>query len=79
VHHVGIIPCIGGRDPEAEARLAAALAKAPLTAVKSLRRAPEAPDSSCWLSGDGWWLSLVSLSESDAAGVGLPPAAAVRP
>jgi protein-L-isoaspartate(D-aspartate) O-methyltransferase len=58
VHHVGIIPCIGGRDPAAEDRLKAALAKAPITAVRSLRRAPEEPDASCWLSGDGWWLSI---------------------
>jgi protein-L-isoaspartate(D-aspartate) O-methyltransferase len=25
--------------------------------VKSLRRAPEPPDETCWLAGDGWWLS----------------------
>jgi protein-L-isoaspartate(D-aspartate) O-methyltransferase len=65
VHHVGVIHCIGGRDPEAEARLKEALAKSPLTAVRSLRRAPEEPDASCWLSGDGWWLSVAPVSESD--------------
>jgi protein-L-isoaspartate(D-aspartate) O-methyltransferase len=47
VHHVGIIACSGGRDPAAEARLAEAMAKAPLTAVQSLRRAPEEPDATC--------------------------------
>ena len=67
VHHVGIIPCIGGRNPAAEARLQQALEKAPLTAVQSLRRAPEEPDASCWLAGDGWWLSTAPVSESDAA------------
>jgi protein-L-isoaspartate(D-aspartate) O-methyltransferase len=68
VHHVGIIPCIGGRDPEAETRLKEALVKAPLTAVRSLRRAPEEPDASCWLAGDGWWLSNAPVSESSLAG-----------
>jgi protein-L-isoaspartate(D-aspartate) O-methyltransferase len=67
VHHVGIVPCIGGRDPEAELRLKEALAKAPLTAVQSLRRAPEEPDASCWLAGDGWWLSTAPVPQSGVA------------
>jgi protein-L-isoaspartate(D-aspartate) O-methyltransferase len=67
VHHVGIIPCIGGRDPEAESRLKEALTKAPLTAVQSLRRAPEEPDASCWLGGDGWWLSTAPVPEGGVA------------
>jgi protein-L-isoaspartate(D-aspartate) O-methyltransferase len=54
---VGIIGCTGGRDAEAETRLAAALARADYTAVKSLRRPPEEPDDTCWLTGEGWWLS----------------------
>jgi protein-L-isoaspartate(D-aspartate) O-methyltransferase len=53
----GIIACTGGRDPEAEARLAAALARTDYTAIKSLRRPPEEPDDTCWLMGEGWWLS----------------------
>jgi protein-L-isoaspartate(D-aspartate) O-methyltransferase len=53
----GIIPCVGGRDPDAEARLTAALAIADFTAVNSLHRPPEEPDDTCWLAGDGWWLS----------------------
>jgi protein-L-isoaspartate(D-aspartate) O-methyltransferase len=67
VHHVGIIPCIGGREPEAESRLKEAQAKAPLTAVQSLRRAPEEPDASCWLAGDGWWLSTAPVPEGGVA------------
>ena len=67
VHYVGIIPCIGGRDPEARARLNAALAKAPLTAVQSLRRSPEEPDASCWFEGDGWWLSTAPAPGAGAA------------
>jgi protein-L-isoaspartate(D-aspartate) O-methyltransferase len=54
---VGIIPCAGGRDPAAEERLGAALAKSDFTAVRSLWRAPEEPDHTCWLAGEGWWLS----------------------
>ena len=53
----GIIPCVGGHDPEADARLAAALARSDLTAVRSLRRASREPDATCWPAGDGWWLS----------------------
>jgi len=29
--------------------------------VKSLRLAPEHPDASCWLAGDGWWLSTAEV------------------
>jgi protein-L-isoaspartate(D-aspartate) O-methyltransferase len=54
---VGIIACTGGRDAEAEARLTAAAARADYAAVKSLRRPPEEPDETCWLTGEGWWLS----------------------
>jgi protein-L-isoaspartate(D-aspartate) O-methyltransferase len=61
VGRVGIIPCIGGRDPEAEARLNAALASSDFAAIRSLRRAPEEPDHTCWLAGDGWWLSTAEV------------------
>jgi protein-L-isoaspartate(D-aspartate) O-methyltransferase len=54
---VGIIPCVGGRDPAAEERLTAALARGDFTAIRSLRRAPDEPDHTCWLAGEGWWLS----------------------
>jgi protein-L-isoaspartate(D-aspartate) O-methyltransferase len=61
---IGIIPCIGGRDPVAEERLRAALARSRLATVRSLRRAPEQPDETCWLTGDGWWLSTAGVDES---------------
>jgi protein-L-isoaspartate(D-aspartate) O-methyltransferase len=64
----GIIPCVGGRNPDAEARLAEALATADYTAIKSLRRPPEKPDDTCWLAGEGWWLSTAEAD--DAAGHG---------
>ena len=61
---VGIIGCAGGRDDKAEGRLAAALARADYTAVKSLRRLPEEPDDTCWLAGEGWWLSTAPAEEA---------------
>lgn len=61
VNRTGIIPCVGGQDAEAERRLRAALQRADYTAIRSLRRMPEEPDSTCWLAGDGWWLSTDNL------------------
>ena len=54
----GIIPCVGGRNDAATARLQAALARSGFETIRSLRRAPETPDATCWLEGDGWWLSV---------------------
>jgi protein-L-isoaspartate(D-aspartate) O-methyltransferase len=65
VCRVGIIDCIGGRDPVAEAKLATAFgggrSAPPASLVRSLRCAPEEPDETCWLAGDGWWLSTAPL------------------
>jgi len=58
---VGVIPCVGGRDPAAEERLKTALARGDFTAIRSLRRAPEEPDDTCWLSGEGWGLSTAPV------------------
>ena len=64
---IGIIPCVGGRDPAAESHLSAALMHSRLTAVRSLRRAPDEPDETCWLAGDGWWLSTASVNENQSS------------
>jgi protein-L-isoaspartate(D-aspartate) O-methyltransferase len=53
----GIIPCAGGCDATAEAKLKAALARSGYDRIRSLRRAPDEPDETCWLASDGWWLS----------------------
>src|SRR5207245_3610703 len=58
----GMISCTGGRDPEAEARLRAALARSHFAAIRSLRRAPDEPDDTCWLAGEGWWLSTAPVA-----------------
>jgi protein-L-isoaspartate(D-aspartate) O-methyltransferase len=62
VSRTGIIACVGGRNAEAEMRLATALHTSPFTAIQSLRRAPEEPDDTCWLAGEGWWLSTSPVS-----------------
>jgi protein-L-isoaspartate(D-aspartate) O-methyltransferase len=58
---VGIIPCVGGRDPAAEEKLKAAFARGDVAVIRSLRRPPEEPDDTCWLAGDGWWLSTAPV------------------
>ena len=61
----GIIPCVGGRSPEAEARLKAALRVSYYAEIRSLRRAPEEPDDTCWLVGDGWWFSTAPVDAGE--------------
>jgi protein-L-isoaspartate(D-aspartate) O-methyltransferase len=58
VCRVGMIDCVGGRNPDAEAKLLAALKMSRFAPpVRSLRRPPDEPDETCWLAGEGWWLS----------------------
>ena len=52
----GFIGCRGGDDLEASRRLAAAIEGGGWRAVRSLQR-HSAPDGTCWLAGEGWWLS----------------------
>jgi protein-L-isoaspartate(D-aspartate) O-methyltransferase len=65
---IGIIPCVGGRNVEAEERLKAALQASYYTAIRSLRRPPEQPDRTCWLAGEGWWFSTTPISENHTGG-----------
>jgi protein-L-isoaspartate(D-aspartate) O-methyltransferase len=53
---VMIIPCVGARDEETAAKLSAAFKRGNWRDVKSLRRRTE-PDETCWVAGNGWWLS----------------------
>jgi len=64
VGSVGIYHCMSGRSEAAGAAVKAALER--LRADVAAGRPPErvaslrlegAPDDSCWLAGDGWWLS----------------------
>ena len=56
VSRTGIIPCVGGRDAGAEAKLKEALQRAPFDAVRSLRRAPEEPPETSWHAREGGWV-----------------------
>jgi protein-L-isoaspartate(D-aspartate) O-methyltransferase len=50
------IPCIGARSEASAEKLTKAFAQGKLAEVRSLRR-ESAPDETCWVAGDGWWLS----------------------
>jgi protein-L-isoaspartate(D-aspartate) O-methyltransferase len=51
------IPCVATAESGAIDVLSTAYGRGGSEAVRSLRRPPEAPDDSCWLAGEGWWLS----------------------
>jgi len=53
---VKFVPCIGARSATAARNLARAFQHGDWSKVKSLHRNDE-PGASCWISGDGWWLS----------------------
>lgn len=57
VSAVWIISCAGAQDPAQAEAIRQAFARGGEKEVKSLRLAPEPPDATCWLAGDGWWLS----------------------
>jgi protein-L-isoaspartate(D-aspartate) O-methyltransferase len=63
---VGMIPCVGGREPAAAERLTVALARGDFAAIRSLRRAPDEPDHTRWLAGEGWWLSTAPPAPAEA-------------
>ncbi len=54
---VKAIPCVVTVETGSADARAAALKRGGGEAVRSLRRAPDLPDDSCWLAGEGWWLS----------------------
>jgi protein-L-isoaspartate(D-aspartate) O-methyltransferase len=57
------VPCIGATDAHAVTALRAAFAEDEGRSVRSLRLAEhEAPDGSCWVAGQGWWLSRAEPS-----------------
>lgn len=57
----GFIPFEGARDPDVGRRLAAALRQDFGAAVKSLRRDSHMETDTCWLHGEGWCLSRLSV------------------
>jgi protein-L-isoaspartate(D-aspartate) O-methyltransferase len=72
VSDVGIYPCAGARERNAERALVRALAGGGRRFIRSLRVEPHTADGTCWLHGDGYCLSinppLVGDHGRDAAG-----------
>jgi protein-L-isoaspartate(D-aspartate) O-methyltransferase len=64
VSWIGIINCVSGRDSAAEERIKVAMARSRMTNIRSLRRGSDEPDETCWLAGEGWWLSTASVRPS---------------
>lgn len=64
VCRAAFIPCIGAEDPGASERLKQAYAAGGFEGIRSLVQGPEKPDSTCWLAGDGWWLSTRALADA---------------
>jgi protein-L-isoaspartate(D-aspartate) O-methyltransferase len=54
---VGVYPCEGGRDPDSEAALDAALQAGGPEKVTRLYRADDIPAERCWLRAPGWSLA----------------------
>jgi protein-L-isoaspartate(D-aspartate) O-methyltransferase len=68
VSRAGFIPCSGLQDAEAGRRLSAAFAAGGFESVRSFRL-DEPIDATCWLAGDGWWLSTLACASPGAAPV----------
>jgi protein-L-isoaspartate(D-aspartate) O-methyltransferase len=58
----GFIEFDGARDAAMARQLEDALGRDRGIAVKSLRRPPTEPDETCWLAGEGWWLSAATAA-----------------
>ena len=58
VSGVGIYPCAGARERDAERALVRALGGGGRRFIRSLRVDPHTADGTCWLHGDGYCLSI---------------------
>jgi protein-L-isoaspartate(D-aspartate) O-methyltransferase len=63
----GFVDFSGARDPELGRRLSDAFTRDRGIPVKSLRRTPTVPDGTCWLAGEGWWLSTSDIDGGQLA------------
>jgi protein-L-isoaspartate(D-aspartate) O-methyltransferase len=61
VSSVGIFPCIGAIEREADKRAAAALTRTDYDSLSTLRRDPHEQADSCWLHGPGFCFSTIVL------------------
>ena len=57
VSSVGIFPCIGAIEREADRRAAASLERTDYDSIASLRRDAHDQDGSCWLHGNDFCFS----------------------
>jgi protein-L-isoaspartate(D-aspartate) O-methyltransferase len=60
VSSVGIFPCIGAIERDADKRAAASLARTDYDSLSSLRRDSHDQDDSCWLHGNGFCFSTTA-------------------
>ncbi|HXM88418.1 MAG TPA: methyltransferase domain-containing protein [Candidatus Acidoferrum sp.] len=57
ISSVGIFPCIGGIEREADKRAASSLERTDYDSITTLRRDPHNQDESCWLHGEDFCFS----------------------
>jgi protein-L-isoaspartate(D-aspartate) O-methyltransferase len=69
------IGCVGARDTETGRKLTHAFRRKKVRDVRSLF-CNNSPDETCWVAGDGWWLSTAPLSGAPRAS---PPASIDSP
>jgi len=67
VSSVGIYPCTGARERNAEKALVGALAGGGRRFIRSLRVDQHTADGTCWLHGDGYCLSIIPPAIGDPA------------
>ena len=66
VSGVGMFPCIGAVERDADARVARALEGGGYESVSSLRRSDHPADNTCWLHGTDFCFSTLPASEESA-------------
>lgn len=59
ISSVGIFPCIGAIERQADKRAAASLQRLDYDSITTLRRDPHNQDDTCWLHGEGFCFSKV--------------------
>ncbi len=68
------IGCVGAREREMARKLSEAFRRRTARDVRSLLR-NSSPDETCWVAGDGWWLSTAPLSKAPPTSIDSPAVA----
>jgi protein-L-isoaspartate(D-aspartate) O-methyltransferase len=74
VCHAMFIDCAGARDAHTSLKLSEAFHRRTVREVRSLLR-DDSPDETCWVAGDGWWLSTAPLPNAPPASIDTPAGA----